>query len=108
MLLILTASIFFLCLIAESITSWIFIKVSKKRHPVLWEHAEHPTLMGNGDLMSAYPLIRYLWTRSYSEVPDRGAVAFAEKLRLPTTLSYAAAWLSIIPMLIALYTFPQN
>jgi hypothetical protein len=30
-------------LIVESVSSWIFIRCSKKNHPMLWEHAGCPT-----------------------------------------------------------------
>jgi hypothetical protein len=70
---------FFFFLILESITSWVFIRGSKKNHPILWKHAGQPTLMGNGDMISAWPLNKYLMQRKYQELNDIGAIAYAEK-----------------------------
>ena len=88
-------AVFIVCLIAESVTSWIFIRGSKKNHSVLWRHAGRPTLLGNGDLISAWPLVRYVFRRKYASIPDSGAVSFADKLRMPMVVSYVAALISV-------------
>lgn len=94
---------FFVFLMLESVTSWIFIKGSKKKHPLLWKHAGKPTLLGNGDLMSAYPLIRYIWQREYAQIEDQNAIRYADKLRYPTVLSYWLAWASIAALIVSLF-----
>ena len=71
--------IFFTFLILESVSSWIFIRGSKKHHPELWTHAGEPTLMGNGDMISAWPLNKYLMQRKYQELSDQAAIQFAEQ-----------------------------
>ena len=89
-------SIFAVCLILESITSWIFIRGSKKKHPDLWRHAGKPTLLGNGDLFSAWPLNQYLIHRQYQQLGNKGAVQFAEKIRLPFIITYFMALISVL------------
>nr|WP_320012428.1 hypothetical protein [uncultured Desulfobulbus sp.] len=100
-----TFGIFMACLILESITSWMFIRGSKKKHPELWVHAGEPTLMGNGDLISAWPLNKYLMNRSYSEISNESAIAFAERLRLPFVLSYFSALISVVIFFVCLFFF---
>lgn len=100
-----TFGIFMACLILETITSWMFIRGSKKKHPELWVHAGEPTLMGNGDLISAWPLNKYLMSRFYSEISNESAIAFAEHLRLPFILSYFSALLSAIIFFVCLFFF---
>ncbi len=86
--------IFILFLILESIMSWIFIRKSKTLYPKLWLHAGKPTLMGNGDLISAWPLNKYLMNRDYIELEDNNEKDFARRIRLPFILSYFLALLS--------------
>ncbi|WP_375203472.1 hypothetical protein [Hyphococcus sp.] len=88
--------LFLACLIAESITSFVFIKDSKKRHPALWEHAGKPTLLGNGDLISAFPLIQYAQARRYESLADEKSIAFADRIRMPMVISYYAAVVSAL------------
>lgn len=107
-------ALFVVPLIAESITSWIVIRGARKNHPRLWEHSGRPTLMGNGNLSQAWPLVRYYRDRGWlaRQRPHRDAprkegqrwiepitdpkdVAFAEKMRLPLVWSYWAAWLGV-------------
>ncbi|WP_018623583.1 hypothetical protein [Kangiella aquimarina] len=104
-----TLTIFGVCLILESIISWIFIKGSQKKHPDLWEHSGSPTLMGNADLISAWPLNKYLMQRDYESVQCEKAKAFATKLRLPFVVSYFSAAISSIVFIIsiAVYGVPQ-
>ncbi|NVJ96547.1 MAG: hypothetical protein HWE25_00245 [Alphaproteobacteria bacterium] len=92
-------------LILESITSWIFIRGSKKKHPKLWSHAGKPTLMGNGDLISAWPLNKYLLQRKYAELGDQDAIAYAERNRLPFVVTYFAACLSVLVFFAVLFLF---
>lgn len=100
-----TFALFGVCLILESITSWIFIRGSRKKHPVLWEHAGEPTLMGNGDLISAWPLNKYLMYKSYETVSCESAKAFAEKCRLPFVVSYFSAAVSVVVFFAAMFIF---
>jgi hypothetical protein len=97
--------VFIVCLILESITSWMFIRGSKKKHPELWVHAGEPTLMGNGDLISAWPLNKYLMDRAYIEIRSKAAIEFADRLRLPFVLSYFSALISVAIFLICLFVF---
>tara|TARA_B110000908_G_C9952640_1_gene313251 strand:- start:43 stop:342 length:300 start_codon:yes stop_codon:yes gene_type:complete len=90
-------------LILESVTSWIFIRGSKKHQTLLWQHAGEPTLMGNGDMISAWPLNKYLMNRKYQEIKDQSAVAFAEKNRLPFVVTYFGACVSVIVYFAVLY-----
>ena len=100
-----TGGLFLFCLILESITSWVFIRGSKKKHPDLWDHAGQPTLMGNGDLISAWPLNMYLFHREFEEIENESAKSFAEKVRLPFVLSYFAAIMSVIVFFVCLLIF---
>jgi len=82
------AGLFFFCLVFESLTSWIFITRSRKNHPKLWHHAGCPTLIGNGDLIRAWSLNKYLLFSRFEELTDRGAVQFARKMRVPVVGTY--------------------
>ncbi len=93
---------FVLFLIAESVTSWLFIRGSKRKHPALWEHAGCPTLLGNGDLFSAWPLIRYVSRRDYAAVSDTQSVNFADVFRVPLIATYWAAVASAIALIVTL------
>ena len=92
-------SIFTGSLILESVTSWIFIRGSKKNHPVLWRHAGKPTLLGNGDLINAWPLTQYLIHREYKDVENKEARHFADKIRLPFIITYFMALISVVVFL---------
>lgn len=101
------AALFFvigLCL--ESVTSWIAIRGTRKHHPELWTHSGQPTLLGNGDLTKAWPLVVYYRDRKYLEhvqregkhhspIVDENTLEFAEKLRGPLLYTYYAAWAGI-------------
>ncbi|MBV7314290.1 hypothetical protein [Shewanella sp. NIFS-20-20] len=100
-----TFGVFAICLTLESITSWMFIWGSKKKHPELWEHSGEPTLMGNGDLINAWPLNKYLMQRQYKEIDNEAAKAFAESLRLPFVLSYISAIVSVVVFFVCLFIF---
>ena len=65
-------------------------------HPKLWEDAGCPTLMGNGDLISSWHLVRYVSRREYRFVDDVDAVSFADRLRGPLAVSYWAAVVSVV------------
>lgn len=58
--------------------------------------------MGNSDLVSAWPLVRYVSRREYASLPDSEARSFAESIRRPLIVSYwatvgsAAAFLSVL------------
>ena len=97
-------SIILVPLIAESVTSWRAIRTAEKRFPALWEHSGSPTLVANGDLMKAWPLVKYYRDRTYFDlvtydgidlppIKDPQAIDFAEKLRRPLLLTYWAAWI---------------
>jgi hypothetical protein len=102
------AGIFFVAgLVLEKVTSWIAVRVTRKRHPELWVHSGHPTLLGNGDLMKAWPLVRYYRDRNYlipvqlddqhlPPVSDPEALKFAERLRTPLLYGYWAGWAGIL------------
>ena len=98
-------SLFFVFLILESITSWIFIKRSERNHPQLWRHAGKPTLIGNGDLISAWPLNKYLMSREYRQLKDQDAINFADKLRKPFVYSYFGACVAVIVFILVMFTF---
>lgn len=95
--------LFFVFLIAESVTSWIFIRGSRKKHSSLWRHAGSPTLLGNGDLINAWPLVRYVFQRRYASLEDMGAISFADRLRIPMVVSYVAALISAVAFFVIAY-----
>ncbi|MFT7593757.1 MAG: hypothetical protein ACI8R4_001073 [Paracoccaceae bacterium] len=105
--LLVVAGLFFVVGFAlESTTSWIAIRGAKKHHPELWIHSGQPTLMGNGDLMKAWPLVVYYHDRKHLEtvrhrgqqflpIVDKSALEFAEKLRGPLLYTYYAGWIGV-------------
>ena len=97
---------FVVSLSMESITSWMLIKGSKKHHPDLWKHAGEPTLMSNGDLISAFSLINYVWCRDYEGLNNRDAIKYADQMRLPVVLSYWAAWIFALVLIYAVFLTP--
>ena len=58
-------------------------------------------MMGNGDLVRAWPLNKYLLFKRFEEIPDPGAVQFARKMRLPVVGTYLAA-IGLAPIAIAI------
>jgi len=97
---------FIISLSLESATSFMLIRGSRKNHPDLWKHAGEPTLMGNGDLISAFPVINYIWRRDYAALSNTQAVAYADGLRLPTVLSYWAAWVFALALIYVVFIGP--
>ena len=105
MIFIISFGVFFVCLIGESVTSWIFIQGSKKKYPMLWKHAGSPTLMGNGDLFSAWPLAKYILKKRYLKIDCKDSIVFAEKLRFPFLAGYFSAIVTVIWCFVALLIF---
>jgi len=95
-------------LVVESFWSWRFIRGSKKYHHVLWVHAGRPTLLGDGDLISAWGTNRYLLERRYRQLNDAAAEQFAERLRLPMLVGYFGSWLSLGAFFVCLAVFGKT
>ena len=104
---------FALGLILESTTSWIAIRTARKHYPDLWEHSGKPTLLGNGDLMNAWPLVNYYRNRKYLEpvqyedhvlqpITEKNTLEFADKLRKPLVYAYYAGWGGVAVLIICL------
>lgn len=68
-------------------------------------HAGEPTPMGNGDMISAWPLNKYLMYRKYADLSDPDAVAYAEKNRLPFVVTYFGACISIVVFFCVVYLY---
>ena len=98
-------AVFAVFLTVESVASWLFIRGSRKRHPVLWEHAGSPTLLGDSDLISAWGTTRYLMRREYESLNDRLGRQFAERLWLPMLIGYFGSWLSVGAFFLCLFLF---
>ena len=102
----------------ESATSWIAIRGARKNFPDLWERSGSPTLLGNGDLTKAWPLVRYYRGRLYLEhiqhgetrfapISDNDALNFAEKLRGPLLYTYYLAWFAAVVAFLLLMVPPM-
>ncbi len=98
-------AVFAVFLTVESLASWSFIRGSRKSHPVLWEHAGSPTLLGDSDLISAWGTTRYLMRREYEVLEDSSDRQFAERLRLPMLIGYFGSWLSAGTFFLCLFLF---
>jgi hypothetical protein len=74
----------------------------KREFSDLWVMSGKRTIWSDGDLISAYPTIKYLWNREY--VPDSrdSEVAFCESYRLPVVVSWAAAGVSVLAFFVSL------
>ena len=105
--LIIAVCILLFGLALQSTTAWIAIRVSKKRHLELWIHSGKPTLLGNGDLMKAWPLVKYYRQKKYLEscqqgahqlppVSDAKSLEFAERLRGPLVHTYYLGWFACL------------
>lgn len=97
--------VFALFLSVESVASWVFIRRSRKLYRSLWEHAGSPTLLGDGDLISAWGTNRYLMRREYQSLRDDPGKQFAERMRLPMLIGYFGSWLAVLGFLICLFLF---
>jgi hypothetical protein len=82
------------CVVAESLTSWLFIRGSRKTYPALWRHAGSPTIGETRNLIGAWPLLRYLAQRRYATMEEDAPISFADRLRWPMLVSNAAVLVS--------------
>ncbi len=101
---------FVLGLLLESITSWRFLRTLKSRYPELWAHTGYRTMWTDGNLIGAYPTIKYLSGRAYSDRQNPEEVSFCDSHRLPVVWSYRFAVLSVICFFaaMALYGWPPE
>ena len=97
--------IFCILLLCESVTSWLFIRRARRQFPLLWEHAGRPTILTDGDLISAWHTNRYLLQRSYRVLDDPAARQFADRARLPVLVAYLGCWLGVIGFFASLAIF---
>lgn len=97
----------------ESIPSWVVIRGSRKKHPELWIHSGKPTLLGNGDLFKAWPLVQYYKNKDYLKemvidyahyppIKDKAALEFAQKMRLPLVIGYYCGIIGVVTCLLIL------
>ena len=101
----LSLGIFGFFLTVEGVASWVFIRRSRRYYLELWEHAGCPTLLGDSDLISAWPTNRYLLRRGYLQIGDAKARNFAEQLRLPMLVGYFGSLASVAGFFICLFVF---
>lgn len=47
-------------------------------------------------MTKAWPLMKYFWNRSYSEIKSIESVEFADKLRLPLLVSFVSVIVSAV------------
>jgi hypothetical protein len=94
-----TCGMFLLALCIESWFSWRFLRRLKHEFPRLWEISGRRTIWTDGDLISAWPTIRFLWRREYLATGTQEEIAFCESYRLPVILSWAAAGITFAAML---------
>lgn len=101
--LIASGALFFIALLVESWFSWRFLRRLKRDFPRLWEESGERTIWTDGTLIDAWPTIRFLWRREYEATATREEVAFCEEYRLPVTLSWAAAALSVAMFFVVVF-----
>lgn len=97
--------LFAVFLTVESVASWVFIRRSRRNHPELWIHAGSPTLLGDSDLISAWPTVRYLLRREYRQIKDVNATTFAEQLRTPMLVGFFGGWISATGVFACLFVY---
>jgi hypothetical protein len=97
--------VFMVALGAESWFSWRFLRGLKRLHPDLWLRSGKRTIWTDGDLISAYPTVAYLWKRKYVPESRDSEMAFCEHYRLPVVVSWAAAAISVCAFFISLFSF---
>ena len=102
--------VFVLGLLLESITSWRFLKALKSQYPALWEHTGYRTIWTDSNLISAYPTIKYLFERAYSDHRNPKEIAFCDSHRVPVVGAYWFAVLAVVYFFaaIALYGWPPG
>jgi hypothetical protein len=96
--------VFIVALCAESWFSWRFLHGLKRDCSRLWVRSGKRTIWSDGDLISAYPTIKYLWNREYVPGSRDSEVAFCESYRLPVVVSWAAAGVSVLAFFVSLFT----
>ncbi len=87
--------LFLLCLCAESLTSFIFLRGLRKNHPIQWEHSGQRTIWTDSDLISAWGTVRYLQRRLYLDSGNAAGIAYCAKHRLPVVTTYWAAVITV-------------
>jgi hypothetical protein len=97
--------VFIVALCAESWFSWRFLRGLKRNYEDLWVRSGKRTIWSDGDLISAYPTIKYLWNREYVPLSQASEVAFCESYRLPVVISWAAAGISVLAFFVSLLAF---
>jgi hypothetical protein len=98
------AILFGVALLVESWFSWRFLRQLRRDYPDLWERSGCRTIWTDTDLISAWPTIQFLWYREYEDGASPEEIRFCEKYRLPVTLSWAAAGVTVAAALLLIFT----
>src|SRR5688500_3419199 len=100
-----TLWLFLVCLCAESITSFIFLRGLQKEHPEQWRHSGERTIWTDSDLISAWGTIKYLQRCLYLNSSNQAGIAFCAKHRLSVVATYWAAGTTVPMFFISLFVF---
>ena len=95
-------SAFVLALLAESWFSWRFLRRLQREHEAIWEASGRRTIWTDGDLVSAWGTVRFLWVRDYAKFcSTKDELRFFERFRMPVVVSWACATLTVAAFLIS-------
>ncbi len=93
-------------ILIESWFSWRYLQQLKRNYIRLWEESGRRTIWTDGDLISAWPTIRFLWTRGYEEnCSSDEEMQFFEKYRIPVVVSWALALVTALLSLASIFIF---
>lgn len=90
-------------LCAESWFSWQFLRRLKKEHSGLWLRSGRRTIWTDGDLISAFTTIKFLWKREYVPESQRPEIEFCESYRTPVVVSWALAAVSVLAFFVSFF-----
>ena len=99
-----TISFFMVALLAESLTSFLFLRGLKKQHPLQWAHSGERTIWTDSDLISAWGTIRYLQRREYLGSGNATGIVFCARHRPFVISTYWAAVISFALFIVLLFT----
>ena len=96
---------FLIMLVIGSAIQWTFLIKLKKHHSILWVHAGKPTIINNGDLVSAWGTTRYLMNRDYNQSENDDGIRFCESFRGAMFYGYFLTASSVPIFIFSIFVF---
>lgn len=87
--------IFGVTLCLESWYSWRFLKALKNEFPELWAHSGYRDWKTDSSVTAAWPTIKYLWQRKYTERESSQEIEFCEYHRPKVVYSWGTSIIGV-------------